>query len=109
MAGRELQEWFRPFTGLDPVLNARVEISGLEHVPARGGAILVFNHRSYFDAAVVGLVAARAGRAVRGLGKREVLGCPASARSPGRWQDRVDREYRLGRAPGRGVPGRPGR
>ena len=76
VAGRELQEWFRPFTGLDPVLNARVEISGLEHVPARGGAILVFNHRSYFDAAVVGLVAARAGRAVRGLGKREVLDAP---------------------------------
>jgi putative phosphoserine phosphatase/1-acylglycerol-3-phosphate O-acyltransferase len=76
VAGRELQEWIRPFTGLDPVLNARVEISGLEHVPARGGAILVVNHRSYFDAAVVGLVAARAGRAVRGLGKREVLDAP---------------------------------
>jgi len=76
VAGRELQEWFRPFTGLDPMLNARVEITGLEHVPARGGAILVFNHRSYFDAAVVGLVAARAGRAVRGLGKREVLDAP---------------------------------
>ena len=92
VAGRELQEWFRPFTGLDPVLNARVEISGLEHVPARGGAILVFNHRSYFDAAVVGLVAARAGRAVRGLGKREVLDAPVVgplARANG--QIRVDR------------------
>ena len=76
VAGRELQEWFRPFTALDPVLNARVEITGLDHVPGRGGAILVFNHRSYFDAAVVGLVAARAGRAVRGLGKREVLDAP---------------------------------
>jgi putative phosphoserine phosphatase / 1-acylglycerol-3-phosphate O-acyltransferase len=76
VAGRELQEWFRPFTALDPVLNARVEIAGLDHVPGRGGAILVFNHRSYFDAAVVGLVAARAGRAVRGLGKREVLDAP---------------------------------
>ena len=76
VAGRELQEWFRPFAGVEPVLNARIEIRGLEHVPGRGGAILAFNHRSYFDAAVASLVAARAGRAVRGLGKKEVLDAP---------------------------------
>jgi putative phosphoserine phosphatase/1-acylglycerol-3-phosphate O-acyltransferase len=76
VAGRELQEWFRPFAGVEPVLNARIEVGGLEHVPGRGAAILAFNHRSYFDAAVVGLVAARAGRAVRGLGKKEVLDAP---------------------------------
>jgi putative phosphoserine phosphatase / 1-acylglycerol-3-phosphate O-acyltransferase len=76
VAGRELQEWFRPFAGVETALNARIEIGGLKHVPARGGAILAFNHRSYFDAAVVGLVAARAGRAVRGLGKKEVLDAP---------------------------------
>src|SRR4029450_10273558 len=76
VAGRELQEWLRPFAGLEPMLNARVEIAGLEHVPGRGPAILAFNHRSYFDAAVAGLVAARAGRAVRGLGKKEVLDAP---------------------------------
>jgi putative phosphoserine phosphatase / 1-acylglycerol-3-phosphate O-acyltransferase len=76
VAGRELQEWLRPFAGLEPVLNARVEIAGLEHVPGRGPAILAFNHRSYFDAGVAGLVAARAGRAVRGLGKKEVLDAP---------------------------------
>jgi putative phosphoserine phosphatase/1-acylglycerol-3-phosphate O-acyltransferase len=56
--------------------NARIEIAGLEHVPAQGGAILAFNHRSYFDAAVTSLVAAQAGRAVRGLGKKEVLDAP---------------------------------
>ena len=76
VAGRELQEWLRPFAGVEAVLNARIEIAGLEHVPGRGGAILAFNHRSYFDAAVVSLVAARAGRAVRGLGKKEVLDAP---------------------------------
>jgi putative phosphoserine phosphatase / 1-acylglycerol-3-phosphate O-acyltransferase len=76
VAGRELQEWFRPLTGLEPVLNARVEIAGLEHIPGHGAAILAFNHRSYFDAAVVGLVASRAGRSVRGLGKKEVLDAP---------------------------------
>jgi putative phosphoserine phosphatase/1-acylglycerol-3-phosphate O-acyltransferase len=76
VAGREFQEWFRPFAGLQTALNARVEIAGLEHVPGRGGAILAFNHRSYFDVAVVALVAARAGRSVRGLGKKEVLDAP---------------------------------
>jgi putative phosphoserine phosphatase / 1-acylglycerol-3-phosphate O-acyltransferase len=76
VAGRELQEWLRPFAPVEGVLNARIQITGLEHVPGRGGAILAFNHRSYFDAAVVNLVAARAGRAVRGLGKREVLDAP---------------------------------
>ena len=76
VAGRELQEWFRPLAGVETVLNPRIEIAGLQHVPGRGGAILAFNHRSYFDAAVVGQVAARAGRAVRGLGKKEVLDAP---------------------------------
>jgi putative phosphoserine phosphatase/1-acylglycerol-3-phosphate O-acyltransferase len=76
LAGRELQEWLRPFAGLGPSLNARIEIGGLEHVPGRGAAILAFNHRSYYDAAVAGVVAAQAGRAVRGLGKKEVLDAP---------------------------------
>ena len=92
VAGRELQEWFRPLAGVETALNARVEIGGLNHVPGRGGAILAFNHRSYFDVAVVGQVAARAGRAVRGLGKKEVLDAPALgplARSAG--TIRVDR------------------
>ena len=93
LAGRELQEWLRPFAGMDGVLNARIEITGLEHVPGRGGAILAFNHRSYFDAAVVSQVAARAGRAVRGLGKKEVLDAP------------VRRPVRSG---GGDDPGRPG-
>src|SRR5918994_5323486 len=76
VAGRELQEWLRPFAGVGAVLNAYIEIGGLEHVPGRDGAILAFNHRSYFDPAVVGMVAAQAGRAVRGLGKKEVLDAP---------------------------------
>src|ERR671910_1223439 len=37
VAGRELQEWLRPFAGVGAVLNARIEIGGLEHVPGRGG------------------------------------------------------------------------
>ena len=39
-------------------------------------AILVFNHRSYFDPIVMGLVIAKTGRNVRGLGKKEVFDAP---------------------------------
>jgi putative phosphoserine phosphatase/1-acylglycerol-3-phosphate O-acyltransferase len=76
VAGRELQEWFRPFARVEAMPNARIEIEGIEHVPGAGGAILAFNHRSYFDAAVMSLVASQAGRSVRGLGKKEVLDAP---------------------------------
>ncbi len=77
IAGRELQEWGRPF--VRPELYApyaRFEFSGLEHVPAHGPAIVVFNHRSYFDPVVMALVIAKTGRNVRGLGKKEVFDVP---------------------------------
>jgi len=79
--GRELQEWGRPFMRQEIVTpNARIEFVGLEHVPAAGPAILVFNHRSYFDPLVMGLVIARTGRNVRGLGKKEVFDVPIIGR-----------------------------
>src|SRR5918994_7033510 len=34
VAGRELQEWFRPLAGVETVLNPRIEVGGLKHVPA---------------------------------------------------------------------------
>jgi len=79
--GRELQEWGRPFMRQEIVTpNARIEFSGLEHIPATGPAILVFNHRSYFDPIVMGLVIAKTGRNVRGLGKKEVFDVPIVGR-----------------------------
>ena len=79
--GRELQEWGRPFMRQEIVTpNARIEFAGLEHVPAAGPAILVFNHRSYFDPLVMGLVIAGTGRNVRGLGKKEVFDVPIIGR-----------------------------
>src|ERR671911_462976 len=45
-------------------------------VPASGPAILVANHRSYFDPMALGTTLARRGRAVRFLGKREVFDAP---------------------------------
>jgi putative phosphoserine phosphatase / 1-acylglycerol-3-phosphate O-acyltransferase len=55
---------------------ARWDIDGLEHVPAAGPALLVANHRSYFDATAVAIIAGRTGRAVRFLGKKEVFDAP---------------------------------
>ena len=79
--GRELQEWGRPFMRQEIVTpNARVEFDGLENIPATGPAILVFNHRSYFDPIVMGLVIAKTGRNVRGLGKKEVFDVPVVGR-----------------------------
>jgi len=81
IGGRELQEWGRPFVRpqiLAP--NARIEIEGIENIPASGPAIVVFNHRSYFDPTVMALVIAKAGRNVRGLGKKEVFDVPLIGR-----------------------------
>jgi len=60
--------------------NAQIEFEGIENIPEVGGAIIVFNHRSYFDPTVMGLVISKAGRNVRGLGKKEVFDAPLIGR-----------------------------
>ena len=81
VAGRELQEWSRPLMRPELVApNAAITFSGLENIPAEGPAIVVFNHRSYFDPTVMGLLFAKAGRNVRGLGKKEVFDVPIIGR-----------------------------
>ncbi len=84
--GREIQEWGRPFTRPELVTIARFEFSGLENVPSEGPAIVVGNHRSYFDAVTVGLALMQTGRVARFLGKKEVFDAPlvgAMARAAG--------------------------
>ena len=54
----------------------RFDISGIEHVPRRGPAILVANHRSYFDPVAITVLLARTERSVRFLGKKEVFDAP---------------------------------
>lgn len=77
IAGREIQEWTRPLMRPEIVAPyANITFEGLDKIPETGGAILVFNHRSYFDPTVMGLLAARAGRNIRGLGKKEVFDAP---------------------------------
>lgn len=55
---------------------ARFRISGTEHIPTHGPAIVVGNHRSYFDPVAVAMAIARTDRTVRFLGKKEVFDAP---------------------------------
>ena len=55
---------------------ARFDIDGIENVPSRGPVIVASNHRSYFDVAALALIAARLGRPVRALAKRELFALP---------------------------------
>ncbi len=54
----------------------RFDVEGIEHIPDDGPAILVGNHRSYFDPLAIGWALAQAGRPVRFLGKKEVFDAP---------------------------------
>jgi putative phosphoserine phosphatase/1-acylglycerol-3-phosphate O-acyltransferase len=55
---------------------ATFDIAGTEHIPAVGPAIIVGNHRSYFDVAAMALTIAKTERMVRFLGKKEVFDAP---------------------------------
>ena len=55
---------------------ARFELSGIENIPKDGPAIIVGNHRSYFDPMAMAMAFARTNRTVRFLGKKEVFDAP---------------------------------
>jgi putative phosphoserine phosphatase/1-acylglycerol-3-phosphate O-acyltransferase len=55
---------------------ARFDIEGWERIPETGPAIIVGNHRSYFDPMAIGITLAKRGRPVRFLGKKEVFDAP---------------------------------
>jgi len=67
-----LMNLFRP----ELTAYANVHVRGVEHLPDSGPAILVANHRSYFDPLAVGFAIAKHGRPVRFLGKKEVFDAP---------------------------------
>jgi 1-acyl-sn-glycerol-3-phosphate acyltransferase len=48
-------------------------ITGAEHFPRQGGAVLVMNHVGYFDFAYAGLAAHPSGRMVRFMAKEQVF------------------------------------
>jgi putative phosphoserine phosphatase/1-acylglycerol-3-phosphate O-acyltransferase len=55
---------------------ARFDIAGVAGVPSSGPAIIVANHRSYFDTVAVGVTVLQSGRPLRFLGKKEVFDAP---------------------------------
>ncbi len=50
-------------------LALRIDLSGAEHLPSRGGAVVAANHVGYLDFALVGYAGAERGRLVRFLAK----------------------------------------
>jgi putative phosphoserine phosphatase/1-acylglycerol-3-phosphate O-acyltransferase len=54
----------------------RFDVDGIEHIPREGPAIIVANHRSYFDPLAVGFALSKVRRPVRFLGKKEVFDAP---------------------------------
>ncbi len=56
--------------------NVRFRIYGAGRIPESGAAIVVGNHRSYFDPLAIGVTLGKRGRPVRFLGKKEVFDAP---------------------------------
>jgi 1-acyl-sn-glycerol-3-phosphate acyltransferase len=59
-------------------LGLRFQMSGTEHVPREGGALLAFNHISYVDFVLGGYAAQPSKRLVRFMAKRETFDHPVS-------------------------------
>jgi putative phosphoserine phosphatase/1-acylglycerol-3-phosphate O-acyltransferase len=76
LAGLEPYHLLRPFVRPEAFPYARFDVAGIEHVPDAGPVLLAANHRSYFDVAALAVVAARLGRPVRFLAKRELFDAP---------------------------------
>jgi putative phosphoserine phosphatase / 1-acylglycerol-3-phosphate O-acyltransferase len=76
VAGFEPYDVLRHFVRPELFPYARFDIAGLGAVPTRGPVLLAANHRSYFDVAALAIVAARIGRPVRFLGKKEIFDTP---------------------------------
>ena len=76
VGGLEPYDVLRPLVRPAMFPYARFDIDGVARVPRRGPVILASNHRSYFDVVALAIVAARLGRPVRFLAKRELFDVP---------------------------------
>lgn len=76
LAGREPFDLVRLLSRPELFPYARFDIDGQANVPASGPAVIVANHRSYFDTVALGLTVLRSGRPLRFLGKKEVFDAP---------------------------------
>jgi 1-acyl-sn-glycerol-3-phosphate acyltransferase len=64
--------------GVFRLLGLRFTVTGAEHVPRTGGAVMAVNHVGYLDFTFAGLAAHPAGRLVRFMAKKEVFDHPVS-------------------------------
>ncbi len=73
---------YTPVIGLARVLFAaqglRFTLTGLEHVPRTGGAVMAVNHTGYFDFTYAGLVGVEVGRLVRFMAKKSIWSNPVA-------------------------------
>ena len=76
VVGLEPYHLLRPLVRPSSFPYARFDLTGVENIPSKGPVLLAANHRSYFDVAALALVAARVGRPVRFLGKKEIFDAP---------------------------------
>ena len=76
LAGIEPQRLLMPLVRPELTPFAHIHLSGVDHIPASGPAILCPNHRSYFDVSAVAYAVAKRGRPVRFLAKKEVFDAP---------------------------------
>jgi putative phosphoserine phosphatase/1-acylglycerol-3-phosphate O-acyltransferase len=74
--GTELQKVALTFARPELIPFAKFNITGTENIPTSGPAILVGNHRSYFDVFAVSMTVGKTNRTVRFLGKKEVFEAP---------------------------------
>lgn len=82
VVGIEPQQVLMQLARLEVLLPyVRFDIDGWEHIPESGPAIVVGNHRSYFDPLAVGMTLAKRGRPVRFLGKKEVFDVPVAGQA----------------------------
>ena len=73
IVGWEPYHVLRPFVREEAFPYARFKVGGIDSIPRRGGALIVANHRSYFDVVALAIVAAKVGRPVRFLAKAELF------------------------------------
>lgn len=64
--------------GLFAAQGLRITVTGAEHVPAAGGAVMAVNHTGYLDFAFAGMAARPSGRLVRFMAKEQVFRHPVS-------------------------------
>src|SRR3954451_24012775 len=62
----------RTALGLFRALDFRIDLTGAQHIPSTGGAVVAANHVSYFDFMLVGY-AARPQRLVRFMAEKQVF------------------------------------